>query len=835
MPKIGGLLQTDYQNNNWNSKLKSPASTAYVGQYRYSGNDITKENLASLKEYIAGKYALIVDSKFYNKDSDGIPISVNSSYIDNTSYMYDFLESCMNTDNTAIASVNRNADGTSIRGTDGIAVTLNKKPTFYYYVNMPKLSLSVNNSSADSVNSLTTLTWDLDLSSKTEIDLDTYYAVHLYFDLNADGKYSTKEEMTDITVMQKQTDGSYSVVDKSANGMYLLKTGTYRITRILVGDYVGELPWKIEATQSSPVNDNIRASQNGYLKIKVGNAPTVKILQIMQKGSDGNWNMQKDTSFQTLLSSVADYSIKITSIRSNDFVSQFNTNASAPVPVNILDDYDMLILGFADVYQDISNTVVTGNKLKIGPVTAIENFINDGKSVLFTHDTTSFINVATSDQYKTDNTGTYKTYWHDGVQYYCSDTDGMAAYWGYNINTIMRNIVGMDRYGITGVNTDGSLNATAKLLREGNNLTLSQGTGGLTSKNAAGNTVQLTGNDFAYKANDAESTYSTTQGYTNAVLNMSKLYSTEQYNLNPKKAAGLDTDIRGNGAFSKMYATKINTGLITQYPFAISDKLSIASTHFQYYQLDLQADDDHDGESDIVVWYTIGGSDSTSNTLYTASPKDVRNNYYIYSKGNVMYSGVGHSTVSGNSEEAKLFINTIVAAYKNGVQSPIVTSLKTPSLAAAVENTKYLTYDQAMASSGAASSSGNMDGNVELYYSVFDSNMATSSKNMTVTYYKKDDVNGDGTIINGVKLTEITGLTTYVGASNTEVSESNPISSGSVYHATLTNPYNYVSDSSNAEIYIVVRNSFTYYGKTYTDLLGYTKVTLMKTQLFDLD
>jgi hypothetical protein len=100
--------------------------------------------------------------------------------------------------------------------------------------------------------------------------------------------------------------------------------------------------------------------------------------------------------------------------------------------------------------------------------------------------------------------------------------------------------------------------------------------------------------------------------------------------------------------------------------------------------------------------------------------------------------------VTGNSEEAKLFINTIVAAYKNGVQNPIVTSLKTPSLGAAVENTKYLTYDQAMASSGAASSSGNMDGNVELYYSVFDSNMATSSKNMTVTYYKKDDVNGDG-------------------------------------------------------------------------------------------
>ena len=69
-------------------------------------------------------------------------------------------------------------------------------------------------------------------------------------------------------------------------------------------------------------------------------------------------------------------------------------------------------------------------------------------------------------------------------------------------------------------------------------------------------------------------------------------------------------------------------------------------------------------DPEVTVWYclsdnengdpcawagTASNGDGTGAT-YGASPNDAANNYYIYSKGNVFYSGVGHSTVDGDIE-----------------------------------------------------------------------------------------------------------------------------------------------------------------------------------------
>ena len=103
-------------------------------------------------------------------------------------------------------------------------------------------------------------------------------------------------------------------------------------------------------------------------------------------------------------------------------------------------------------------------------------------------------------------------------------------------------------------------------------------------------------------------------------------------------------------------------GQITHYPYEIGSQITIANTHYQYYQLNMDEDTDGDENSDIVVWYCLGASGDGS-AVYTSSPNDVRNNYYIYNIGNITYSGVGHSTIS-NKNEKQLFFNTIVAAYK---------------------------------------------------------------------------------------------------------------------------------------------------------------------------
>ena len=113
-------------------------------------------------------------------------------------------------------------------------------------------------------------------------------------------------------------------------------------------------------------------------------------------------------------------------------------------------------------------------------------------------------------------------------------------------------------------------------------------------------------------------------------------------------------------------------------PFKIDETLKIASTHGQWYQLDME-------DPEVTVWYclsdnengdpcawagTASNGDGTGAT-YGASPNDAANNYYIYSKGNVFYSGVGHSTVDGDME-AKLFINTMIAAYRTTYEPPMV-------------------------------------------------------------------------------------------------------------------------------------------------------------------
>ena len=69
-------------------------------------------------------------------------------------------------------------------------------------------------------------------------------------------------------------------------------------------------------------------------------------------------------------------------------------------------------------------------------------------------------------------------------------------------------------------------------------------------------------------------------------------------------------------------------------------------------------------------WNNGWGNDNGVN-LYNVSPKDVVNNYYIYSMGNVTYSGAGHTEPTGMAEK-KLFVNTMVAAYNAGTKAPSV-------------------------------------------------------------------------------------------------------------------------------------------------------------------
>lgn len=126
-----------------------------------------------------------------------------------------------------------------------------------------------------------------------------------------------------------------------------------------------------------------------------------------------------------------------------------------------------------------------------------------------------------------------------------------------------------------------------------------------------------------------------------------------------------------SGAYGTNRATQLNNGIITSYPFKISDKLNISGTHNQYLALDVE-------DPEVITWYALSAANNQKNgsSIYAADPGDASDNYFIYSKGNTNYCGAGHAKVTGpltdNNDERMLFINIICnSARKNALKPSI--------------------------------------------------------------------------------------------------------------------------------------------------------------------
>lgn len=147
----------------------------------------------------------------------------------------------------------------------------------------------------------------------------------------------------------------------------------------------------------------------------------------------------------------------------------------------------------------------------------------------------------------------------------------------------------------------------------------------------------------------------------------------------------------------------------------------------------MNQDADGDGESDIVVWYTL-----SNHGIYEQSPKDVRNNYYIYTMGNVTYSGVGHSDFSNNDDELKLYINTMIAAYSASVHEPSIYLKENADTDSNDITTLYATIDDAIEEEAANKADARLDGadsTQDVYFTVKDSNLVRNQiDEKTVVY-----------------------------------------------------------------------------------------------------
>lgn len=714
--------------------------------------------------------------------------TISTTLVDNSSYIYDFLN--------------------EVKGFDNVykegEITADEDINFYAELPKPKIELSsyppsaIGTGDGPSNEFLTgeNMTFQFQIIDEAQASpANAEYNCELYIDLNCDGNFSKSEKLDDIAVMQNGN------VIKKENGIYQLSLNTtYTVSRKIPQEYIKLMPWKLVVTNNN--NSEIRTSEIGYTKRQntTSTKNTINVLQIIPNNSaECTWNLATDTTFQNLFDKVKDFNVKISTITVGQYETQYSANAT------YLNQYNMLIIGFCDGAGYGSN--YGGNN----PTNFSENgaqrileFANTGKSVILAHDNTS------SSAYD-------RTAQNGGIS-----GDSTWKGWAYFFNQTLRRASGMDRYGIT------APQSTSDILKQAKELDTN-------AQSTDWNAISKNSSDMAYYLNkNKEKTYSETQGFTNGKLRIA----------NTTRETG-STEVTTT-------ASQVNEGAITEYPYKIDKKITVAPTHFQYYQLALEENADEDDSGDLVVWYCLGDKDNkTGNGYYAHSPNDVRNNYYIYSYKNIIYTGVGHKPVTdnGNLMEKKLFVNTIIAAYNAQAVNPELMFVKQSDRNAAQEKTVYYTLDNVNFNESQELIKNKP---LEFHLKVTDSNLVgtsfagTNTKDLKLQLYIESD--------NGTKFEGIGGENTNVvpidvpvyeaGNKDSLTKDSNGciyVNSGKVYNFTLNDLPDYekylktsAGYKGKVTLYAKISCKYIYYG-TEKEAQSVAQINICQRQLFDLD
>ena len=643
---------------------------------RFPGNDITKVKQKELSAFLDAGYPIVAIPYLYE---------TNQLRIDQNSNICKFIKDEKNDK----SPIYQTLDATSIESALKRAqadIEWKELPAIYNGETASESSSTIKDANYlnTDTNGRSLLTFKFTVK---DTDANHKYKYRIYIDQNRDGKFEDDEIFYDA---------------RKTIALNSEQTRTLKISKL----YVGLIQWKIEVYRTD--NQQIRFTKTGCsaAKNRTGFKKQIKVLQIMPNDKNkGTVNLKEDGIFTKYYENLNDYEISVDTKTVDEYKALFHgdnrfsfdesseinlggegqqnpSEYSDDVKTQLYDKYNMLIIGFGDCYvgDDISN--------EDGAVDFIKYFAAKGKSVLFTHDLTSMNNV------KVQNQGNP---------------------FGYSANALLRDLMGMNRY--KAVSNQISAAERNKIIRYQEKQKDEQGNNKYDFvKDVNGNALdELHGFTYytikrlAYdqKKKDENDWYHSVEGqwvpYEGKGWKMPYQYLIKDVNGHIVCEDNWQTQNTGFNNYNDetTLVTKTNEGQITQYPYKIGDwsnhntvfddtKLKVAKTHGQYYQLNME-------DPEVTVWYCLADGKDRGNgksDTYGVSPNDASNNYYIYSKDNIFYSGVGHSKVESDME-AKLFINTMIGAYRVSYEPPIVEVLNPEAEITDTKNLSYtMTYNQ---------------------------------------------------------------------------------------------------------------------------------------------
>lgn len=651
------------------------SGSSISGMFRLSGNDITADKLRELTEYIEAGYAVVLSDEFF--DVDGTSYKVDTDKVDSSSNMYKLVHDVIlsKNDDGSYRYFGKNVNVKS-EFEDTSANAISNREKFSRYMGISKLTLKYSAGDlpvaynqedgsqqylAMDSDGIYRLNYRIKLENDAAVEVTkTSYDCKLYVDIDADGRYEDDEALTGLDI----TDESGSERNPDESGRYHLSAGnTYRISRAIPEGYTGFLAWKIVFEQNDQEFDAVsersvvRSAIEGYSAVPVsGSRPVIKVLQITTHNpptTNTNLNLD-DVSMHALYDAVQDFELQITMIPSSRYVDkQGDYYEEGQTYSEYLKQFDMVVMGFTDVYEFGNGVGIdklpSGETLTeqhvIDSMLAIREYVLSGRSIMFTHDLNSFrLN---------------------------KDADHR---WGWYANRVLRDIQGMDRFGM--MDTFNMVPDEEKYAYD-SKYDYAEQMGSKTEEYALVNAMVL---NQEYR-----------EGYTRNAYGENARRASWKYQFHwnyHNNQNGWDGDY-----VFKSRVAQVNAGQITEYPFLIDEEFEITQSHPQYFQLNLDTDSrDANDNDDIVVWYTLSKMQDWNDSFFAANEMDVRNNYFIYNKGNVTYTGSGDKEVTSDMEK-KLFVNTLVASYRTGMHAPRALYKENEWETSATITSQYIPYD----------------------------------------------------------------------------------------------------------------------------------------------